>query len=43
MERRRRRPPTAEFKVMPIQQCLKPRVSIAAVALSCGLSAGAAR
>jgi transposase-like protein len=39
MGRRRRRQHSAEFKVSVIQECIKPGVSMAAVALAHGLNA----
>lgn len=43
MGRRRRRRHTAEFKAAVIDECLKPGVSIAAVALAHGLNANMLR
>lgn len=43
MGRRRRRRHSAEFKAAVIQECLKPGVSIAAVALAHGLNANMLR
>ena len=43
MGRRRRRRHTAEFKAAGIEECLKPGVSIAAVALAHGLNANMLR
>lgn len=43
MGRRRRRRHTAEFKAAVIQECLKPGVSIAAVALAHSLNANMLR
>lgn len=43
MGRRRRRRHSAEFKATVIQECLKPGVSIAAVALAHGLNANMLR
>lgn len=43
MGRRRRRRHSAEFKAAVIQECLKPAVSIAAVALAHGLNANMLR
>jgi transposase len=43
MGRRRRRQHTAEFKAAVIEECLKPGVSIAAVALAHGLNANMLR
>jgi transposase len=43
MGRRRRRRHSAEFKASVIEQCLKPGVSIAAVALAHGLNANMLR
>lgn len=43
MGRRRRRRHTAEFKAAVIEECLRPGVSIAAVALAHGLNANMLR
>ena len=43
MGRRRRRRHSAEFKVAVIEECLRPGVSIAAVALAHGLNANMLR
>lgn len=43
MGRRRRRRHTAEFKTAVIEECLRPGVSIAAVALAHGLNANMLR
>lgn len=43
MGRRRRRRHTAEFKAAVIEECLKPGVSIAAVALAHSLNANMLR
>lgn len=43
MGRRRRRRHSAQFKAMVIQECLRPGVSIAAVALAHGLNANMLR
>jgi transposase-like protein len=43
MGRRRRRRHTAEFKTTVIEECLRPGVSIAAVALAHGLNSNLLR